>query len=639
MKKRLLFLCLFLASNHLFGLDDLDIDDLLHDISSKTDLSEKTKLENGGISYVYTREDIRKMQAHNLKDILKSTYPFGYNENNFGLSDPFTVQSRTPFMSSSLKIYIDNQEITTGLYGSGMILYGNMDIDFVDHIEIYTGNPTFEFSTEPAFTIIKLYSKSVEKDEGSKVMLTGGSRGSKSASAYHAAILDNGWSYFVYGSLTEENREEYDNYNATLSRDTKTQHLLAKFDKEQQHLLIDLIRREQDAFTCNSIFATPEDTNIGVAYAHIGYDATFHNFDFLLSFDKYDVKTDFEDANRELIESINLATQQTLPYSAEVDSTSEVYTMGLNYHIHFHSDKLLFGVKYRLKHFSYDKMMFNDTPVAPSDTTDQMTQTAFIENYYSLADNKIFTSGFSCSRVTNNASMQDDTLFSYRLGFTYTNENFVSKTTISHIEETIDPYLVHSGFLAYPDEKVDKKKENIYIEDLKYQDNANQYELILSYMDIYNQLLPNATTGRLESYKDSFTMKSLVGRYIRTYHKYDKVELSLGYNLVENLPEVDRFKQYAATLRNFNSWGDIDIFNEFLYYRDDVEKRNYLDYSAGVIYHKTEDLSFALKGTNIFNRAKESTYNRLNLETLEPDSPLYISPIDQKIIVSMEYTF
>ena len=69
-----------------FG-DETNIDGLLKDIEVKTDLSSKTKMENGGISYIYTRNMLDNMQEHNLKDVLKSTYPFKYKENVFGLPD------------------------------------------------------------------------------------------------------------------------------------------------------------------------------------------------------------------------------------------------------------------------------------------------------------------------------------------------------------------------------------------------------------------------------------------------------------------------------------------------------------------------------------------------------------------------
>ena len=102
-----------------------EIGDLLNDIEVKTDLSQKTQLENSGVSFIYTRDDIDRMQITNLKDILKSVYPVGYNENRFGVSDPFTSGSNHPFVSSQIRLFIDNQEITTGLFGSGLSLLGD----------------------------------------------------------------------------------------------------------------------------------------------------------------------------------------------------------------------------------------------------------------------------------------------------------------------------------------------------------------------------------------------------------------------------------------------------------------------------------------------------------------------------------
>ena len=123
----------------------------------KRDLSEKTKLENSGIRTIYTRDELNRMQVHYLKDILKVLYPINYRENYFGVTDPYNPNTKVPFMSGSIKVYIDDQEILDGIYGSGLSVYGNMDIDFVDHIEIYFGIPTYQYSTEPAVMLIKLY--------------------------------------------------------------------------------------------------------------------------------------------------------------------------------------------------------------------------------------------------------------------------------------------------------------------------------------------------------------------------------------------------------------------------------------------------------------------------------------------------
>jgi len=616
--------------------DSSEIDDLLNAISVTNDLSEKTKMENGGISYIYTREDIQKMQAHNLKDILKSTYPFGYNENSYGLADPYTLQASIPFMSSSLRVYIDNQEITTGLYGSGMIIYGDMDINFIDHIEVYTGNPSFAFSTEPAFTIIKLYSKVAQKDEGSKVGFSGGSYNASSLYGYNTQELENGWSYFSYLSQVDRKRKQYHNGDATISRDRKTTHIFASLYDENNQILIDGIKQSRDSFVAQSLFASPNVSDIDTTFLHIGYNGSKGQLSYNMSFDLHNATTAFEDANKQTIELINNTYNQHLFYMVENKVISQSYTAGIKYHIINSSNDLLIGLNYRYKHFKFQDTVVNDTNIPDDGHTNQIISTAFLENQYSIDDNKIVTIGSAYTSVTNNSSPQDDKLISFRAGYTFTNNSIVSKTVASHIEVSLDPYLVNSiTFLENPTKKTDKAKQNIILQNFKYRKGSNLYEILGNYVIIKNLLLPNKN-GQLKAYNKNIKLTSILTRYIKEYNNFDKIELALGENYFSNLPQVDIVKQYFFILRSFNSYKKFDIFNELLYYK---EVRHSYDYTAGVIYHKTDDLSFALKGTNILNRAKKSSYTKLSLTTLEQETPLLVSPIDSSVMITMEYTF
>lgn len=634
-----LLVVLALNFSYILNADDLNIDNLLTNIEHKTDLSAKTKLENGGISYIYTRDDIQKMQAHTLNDLLKTTYPSGYSENRYGISDSFSLSSSAPFMSSKIKIYIDNQEITSGLYGSGLSIYGKMDIDFVDHIEVYAGNPTLELSTEAAFVVIRLFSKTAQKDEGSKITLEGGSYGSKGIKGYTTSTLDNDWSYFAYASAIDAQREKYDNYNATLSRDSRNGHVFATLAKDKQHILVDAITTDEDSFIAMSSFATPDTSTIKNNYLHIGYDSKIENYTFLLTFDEMATKTDFEDANVEEVKTLNAITGKDIPYSSHTDSTSEVYTAGIKYDFITSSNKLVIGMKYRLKHFKYTKMMINDIAVPSSGHSQQVTSNVFLENQYSISENKIFTSGVSFSRVTNNYSNQDDDLFAFRLGYTYTNEYLISKTILSHIETSIDPYLVNSGYILNSSEPVPTERQDIGMQNIKYEKETNSYELIVSYMLLYNKLLSTPPTGYLSAYEKRIDIGSTLLRYTRKYREYDKLELTTGMNIINNNSDSENVFEYATTIRNFNTFGNFDIFNEVLFYRDSNENKSYYDYSAGIIYHTTKDLSFSLKGTNILDKARESSYMRIDPTTYQVDTPLKISSIDRKVTLRVEYTF
>jgi iron complex outermembrane receptor protein len=579
------------------------------------------------------------MQAHNLKDILKSTYPFGYNENYYGVPDPYGMQVSVPNMSSSIKVYINNQELTTGLYGSGLVIYGDMDIDFVDHIEVYSGNPTFEFSTEPAFTIIKLYTKSAQKDEGSKLLVGLDSRGSNRVAGYNIKELENGWSYLAYASTTKDNRKKYENYNAELSKDKTVSHVVGTFSNENNTLLLDAFTSKRDAFASQSIFLTPETSQTDTNYLHMGYDGKWKNFSFIFEYDMHNMESNFRDANEQLIQNFNAKTNSNIPYQIKSHSDSQTYTTGIKHKYITKNNTLLSGVKYRYKHFKYTTLQYNDHDLPSQGHTSQTTASIFVENQYSLAKNQIITTGANFSQVTNNVSIQDDNLYGVRLGYTYTNDKLISKTIYSHLEMSIDPYLVGSIYLANPEEKTPPTKYEAYLQNIIYNFGTYEVEAVGSYIISKNQLCINQDL-KLTPNKKDMGISSLLLRYTLEYNKVDTLEISTGYNHMTHVLNVSNaINQYAMTFRSLNTYRKFDIFNEFLAYRDNMTRKYFVDYSAGVKYHINENLNIAFKGTNIFNRAKESNYMRLNPETLKMDEPLSISPIDQTFMLTMGYTF
>jgi len=633
-----LLLSSLVCSSFLFA-NNLDIDNLLTDIQTKTDLSEKTKLENGGVSYIYTRSDLDRMQAFTLKDVLKSTYPFGYSENRYGFSDPYAITSNAPFMSSTIRVYIDDQEITNGLYGSGIITYGDIDISFVDHIEVYSGNPTFEYSSESAFTIIKLYSKVAQKDEGSKIGARVGSRGANQQYAYNSAELDN-WSYFSYVSNNDMKRKQYQNNTTALSRDKKSVHFFGSFYNKNNKFLIDATKQQRDTFFTASAFGTPKTSDGDIEFIHAGYNGYFNNLYYLVTYDKYNGLIAFRDQNEALIKQLNSSPQNTqkIPYMIHGNFDSQTYTAGIKYKFKSDNNQLLIGSKYRYKHFTAD-VILNDMPKPSTGHTKQTIASVFAESQHNICDNKIITLGISDMQVNNNASPQDDNLLAYRTGFTYTTEHLISKSIYSHLETTLDPYMVGSNFLADPTQIVPINKQDLFMQDFKYKQETNLYELIGSHIIAINQLMPDPNAnGKLRAYDTKLKISSLLLRYTKEYRTYDKLEFDIGKNYVENLPQpIGNLQQYSAILRSMNTVGKFDIFNELLYYRDDESQKDFIDYSAGIKYNKTEDLSFSLKGTNLLDKAKTTEY-RFITPTMQQQS-LSIAPIDKTIIISVEWTF
>ncbi len=631
MNKILLLILILLG---LLQSGEVDIDCLLVDIEKKTDLSSKTKLENGGVSIVYTRDDITRMQAKTLKDILKSTYPFGYSENKYALPDPYFVDSSHPFISSSIRLYIDDQEITIGLYGSGIVLYGDIDLGFIDHIEVYSGNPTYEFSTEPTFTLIKLYSKIAQKDSGTKLSAQVGNFQDSLLSVYNSAELDNDWSYFAYTSLNNDIRKKYTSHNTELSRDKKITHLFGSFYNKNNKIMVDVGRQNKDTFIDQSLDATPLVDEMKNDYLHIGYNGSNENLSYLLSYDLLNSESKFRD------DVTPLAPDYMFPISSlDVDSRSYVISGELKYNYQTNTNKFITGLKYRYKGFEYNTLLRNDADIPRTGNTNQIIYTAFIENQYSMQANSIFTTGVSASKVQNNHSEQNDDLLMYRLGHTYTTNYFIFKTIFSHVELTLDPYLVNSDNIYTTPGKKDTTKQNMFLENIIYQKNNNKYELILSLIKAKNQLIADLTTGLLDNYSQTIELASTTAMWTHNYNQFDKLYITARYNQMDNMPSIERMKQYQATIRNLNTYNKFDIFNELIYYKDDIGKTDFYDYSLGAIYHLSDDLSVSLKGINILDKAQTTTYSRISPNTFQQEESLKISPIDRHVLLSIEYLF
>ena len=632
MKKRFNFSLLvsaLLLSSSLYAVENsLDIDSLLDDIENKTDLSEQTKLENSGISFVYTRNDIERMQVRYLKDILKLGSIFGYTENRYGLPDPLTHGDSKPFMSSSIRIFIDNQEIIGGMYGSGLILYGDLDLEFVDHIEIYTQSPTYEYSTEPTIMLIKLYSKTALKDEGTKVELLTASYKSTRINAYTSRELSDGWSYFSYISRENLNRTRYKSFDTELSRDKKVGHIFTSFQNETNHINIDFVRSQRDGFAGPSLDATPVESSLDSDSLHIGYDTDINNFSFLLAYDYLGTNNRLKDDNSVLS-------------MRDVETTSNIFSSELKYKKDIYDNFLIFGAKYRYKKYNFDKYILNDITMPLKKNKRQSVVTLFAENQYFAMKNFILTAGLQGVYVKNKDAInnKESNLLLYRFGMTYLANNLIFKTVLSHSEAFLEPYLIDSPSFVVSGEIADTKSDTIY-ENIIYQKDNNRYELIIGYQRNENYLLPDKNEGGKLNAQDKDIEASLaIGRWEYKYNRYDKFFTELSYLKIYNIGDVYSIGTYKVVLRNLNSYNNFDIFNEIVYDRNDLRKKNFYDYGTGVIYHHKKYLNFALKAENLFDKARSASYIRIDSSTATMQEPLNISPIDRRFTVSMEYLF
>ena len=187
------------------------------------------------------------MHAKTLKDVFSTTPVIYHHENRYALPDPLTCGAFEPYRSNFIRLYVDGVEITQGWMGSGLMLYGDINIDFVDHIEFYYMTPSFETSVEPAYLTVFLYSKNPKRDPGGKLNLTGGSRGYNSQSISYGEQKKD-FSYMVNFSHTDAKRETVDNGTSTpLSRNFERTQLFSYIKTEDQVFHLQMLKKNTDS--------------------------------------------------------------------------------------------------------------------------------------------------------------------------------------------------------------------------------------------------------------------------------------------------------------------------------------------------------------------------------------------------------
>ena len=620
------YIALTLFSLSLYGANE--IDNLLANIEEKSDLSLKTKQENTGVSYIYTKHDLDIMQAKYLSDVLKST-EIGYKDSRYGIIDPFNFFNTTPFSSSMIKVFIDNEEISSALYGSGLPILGDMELGFVDHIEIYAQNPTFAYSTEPSMVIIRIYSKEADRDIGGKITTSFGSYKSNLQSFQYADTLDK-YSYLFYLSRDINRKKNIFVDNVNIKRNIKNYNLFASIYDDKNRFMLKAVHYDKGGLFGISLDAKPDTSDIKTDNIHLGYERNIDKFNLSFIFDKIKNETVYK-------ENILNYYKFTPMSSFYVKSTSEIYTTKASYICKYKNNKMILGDKLRLKHFVYNNIKINGVELPRYGHTKQLVNTVFVENNYNYTDNAILTAGISYSHINNNGNVPSAHTLLYRLGHTFLKNNWVVKTYFSHIEMPLDPYLINSIY-AVPNKMLKTQKINTYIFDIKYSKNLHSFESILGYLTSKDYIMAD-NSGLLDNSNQKVSADYAHFRWIYKYAPLNKLITSFIYRRIYNIPVTSSIKMYNATIRNLQQFDKFDAFEELVFDRDNVRKKSFFDLSIGVKYHLSDNFSIALKGTNLFDKAIETSYKRWDSATLNPLEPVAVSSIDRKIILTLEWYF
>jgi len=618
----MIFICLIITGM----LYAESVDSMLDEYSKKNSLSQKTIDENKGHLVLFTREKLEKMHAKTLKDVFKTTPAIYYHENRIGLPDPLTGGLFAPYNSSFIRLYVDGVEITQGWMGSGLMLYGDVNIDFVDHIEFYYMIPSFENSVEPAYLTVFLYSKDVKRDNGGKVNLIQGSRG------YNAQTLSYGsqekdFSYMVNLSHTNAKREKVDNGTDTpLSRDFKRTQLFSYIKNENQIFHFQILSKKTDGLAGMSYDATPLESEINYLNVHMDYgvDLSEHwHTQFAYDWLKVDLLQvdDFSLAWADAMGSNSFdGTYKNSTYTGELTYTN---TLGKNH--------ITAGIKGRAK--KLDSFTNKGVDALTSPFTSEEIASIFFQDQYALSENKLLTLGVSYNYISRNGGIVDDSLLQLRLGYLYTTDTWSYKTYLFRTQVALEPFVRYTNPLTSKD--VTAQTTVGMTHELSYTQKKYRMRILFNVMQDEDSLL-NITMNGIGKDTEYFTT---IFNYDYDFDIDNKLNIQLYYAYYKDIFDFDTLKDASGYFSIQNTYGDFDFYNGVVWHSNSIDWVNYFDLTSSVSWNIAKNFTMILKGDNILNKAKETNLFRLDPATGNLLSPLGVSPIDQRITIELEYLF
>ena len=625
-KKRILksIALLSLVSIQLIYADTLEGN--LQEYNQKNLLSQKTIDENKGHLVLFTREKLERMNARTLKDVFKTTPAVYYNENRYALTDPLTGGLFEPYKSNFIRLYIDGVEITQGWMGSGIILYGDINIDFVDHIEFYYVTPSYETSVEPAYLTIYLYSKDPKRDSGGKINLVQGSRGYSSQTVSYGQARDD-LSYMINFSHTDARRETIDNGTSQpLSRDFERTQLFTHLKTEEQTFHLQVMKKNTDGLAGMSWDATPLESQIDYLNVHLDYGVRFNeNWQAQLAYDWLNVDI-FQVDEYPLAWSDALGSNR---FNGEYKNST--YTGELTYNEMIGKHRITAGIKGRYNVLDSFEKDGKDALVSPF--TSEKIASLFFQNQYSLNTDQLLSFGISYNYISRNGEAVNDSLLQLRLGYLYTSDEWSYKTYFSRSQYALEPFVRYLDPQNYED--VSAQTTLGMTHEVSYRDKKQYARLMLFFMQDEESLIQYQVDDSAGDTKYFIATMN----YDYKFDRNNEVNMQVYYAYYKDIFDLDKLEDISGYFSLINTYEDVDFYNGVVWHRNSLDWKNYLDLTSSVSWNINEELRLILKGDNLLNKAKETNLFRIDPATGNVINPLSITPIDQRIMLEVEYLF
>lgn len=623
-----------------------NLDNLLEEYKLSSDLSNKTMDEKIGHLTVYTQQQLQQMQYNKLSDVIKELALLNVNNNIYGVNNISIAGFNSP-ISTSTRLFINDHEVSSVHTLSPFLVWDSLPLDFISHIEIYTGDSSFSLGNEPGTTFIRVYTKSPSKENGNQLTLSSSTNNERYFGASHSEVLENKWSFLVYaGNQTVDDSKQ--STNGTLHNDSTRKYLYSTIQKDNAKIDLAYAELYKDNYIGLSKDAMPDEGDIQSKDYFISYSNTYLRDDSLKTVFSIDInERDYFEQNAQgilltpVIDPTNILN--TIPKYYDEKLRFEKYDTYISKSFTKKSNEVILASS--VKHKKYvlnDRTTISNQILEDKKFSEFDTETLYsfmIEDKYKINDNLHIIGDAKFDRYQRNAALDNSTEHLYKLGLIFMptdNLGFKLFASQSYMSPTF--YYVD---MAAPDvDNLESQKINYYSLENAYTYNSNKFDLVFTNIQVDDMIYLDPDRSRPSGFRNSNS--EVEGNSVMFKYTYDiDLKNQFMFNVYTlNSNQVESNSSSGGMVKYMGSYEQFDYFTSLLY-KDGYTFSNFeikdgFDVNAGTTYNYNKNLSFSLKAENLLDKSIKSLYaNRTN------PTPTYFSLRDEEraFLLSMKWLF
>lgn len=590
-----------------------DIDALLGSMSLSEDLSKQTVKENDGSVIVFMRQDLDRMHIRSFTELIERIPYLRYNETSRGLTDPL-FEPYQPTLTQYIRVYINDRELLAPYNGDGLQMFAQLDMGYIDHVEVYLGMTSYLVSRESAFTTIKLYTKSGARENTSLLGMMGGSN------ATGEAYLSRGeqgidYSYFAYADVRQFGRKTLHHDGYALSREKTGGNFYGQITMPHWRFEAQAAIGKADLFMGSSWGITPDDPTVD--YRNLYAGAFYENGELKASVNYANSLSTAID--RSAASPLGVVPAATPPYYKPYYS----YRQKLNEHLvdawirnswKAGGWTLTAGVQNRFKRFRFESLQFDgiESPLPSSYDTENIAS-LFSEVTYLLNASNLFSISGNIDYYAENGGLEDRTLPSVRGGYTFNREAWMVKLYAFYAKMQPQPSILFAEDAVSAGTGTVEPIETLsYSAQLRYRHRRFITELLLGCNTIEDLIVYDLRNYRNNS--DRLMISTAALRLQFPLGVEDKLEIAGWTALHDFGPSANQryVNRFGSEIAVFKRFGKFDTYNMVSY------RSGYEDVPIGWNYHLTlsyevaRKLQLYLKGENPFGTALKSNCFRVD---------------------------